>query len=551
MSNFSITRRLAQTTAEINAKGGFLNHAGARLLNLGIFVTAPFDALRHLGEGIINVSLAPFNACYSYFENTDISVSMRDILNHFAEVINHIALFILAPISVVSPKFMNKMCEKLRPTQHQANSSMTPVEMQQQQIKKSLPQISPSVPIKSASERFYADCKSQMMTYNPNMTDEAAQKIAESVYIDLVERPVSALVHRITTSSEIPHVKLIASFANKTTIVQMDKLLGKGSYKEAYDGYQFTLQPDSKNALKVNVTAIAVLRFINTADKPETGGGDLAAKFQKIKVENDLAEEFSSNNVVKKSENIFLNGSEWLMVSEKLPFFFENIFPKNAICTEKGYNVYPVVPYSTKDLIRGLKGVAKGLDEIHKKGYIHRDIKPANMAIQPKEKRDGQEKTGGKGIVMDLGFLISQEKPQTRALTVHYAPPELVGIEGNWKKKSQTAAGDLWAFGVSVFQIFHPTHRYPYYGIKVSDWRAELSRIKQNPLEFKMSLFRDWPHGEFAEVQSLQELIAKLLSVEASERGTAKEAAGALRKIEKLYKVKESKKARKSKEASL
>lgn len=571
MSQVSITRKLTQTTAEMDAKGGLLFQTGARILNLGILVSAPIDAINHVAIGVFKAAKNSFDFCCTHFlklANKKISEIVEDdaALSHFTDAIKHIALFILTPVGIVSPQYMNKLCESFFSELPKAKHPLeelppsVPVEV-------ALPKPSPTVtekfppepqskinsmprapsipklklPTKSYHEekiysnivnpalnnpntivpsinnniqknKFYEECKAQIINQNSPLLLEYARNIAKIIYNEAVKDPICDpyLNPRIINKVGTVGLKLIANFANKTFIIQTDKLLGKGTYKEAYEGFKFTLNPDTENLLKITIAAVAVLR--------------VKLSIPNAMRENDLAETFNSKHIIKKCELTFEDGNDWIMVSEKLPFFFSEIPLQAEIKPLPSFEtVSPKKAYSFNQLIRGLKGAAKGLAEIHQKKYMHRDIKPANMAI----------KDNGKGVVVDLGYTIKQNVLHGRSSTAYYTPPELVDNKNEWKKNSQTVQGDLWAFGISLFRIFHPNSKFPYQAENREEIRAKLNIIKSNPIEFESHLFDSWQPRNAAESQ-LQMLIAKLLSVDSSKRGTALEAAAELKAIQHL-----------------
>lgn len=508
MSDFNITRNLIRMNAEMNAKGGYRNEACSRFKNIGVLKSALF-AIKHLSLAILKIPSAPFANCCDYLKK-NIKISAGSYQDHLIEAIKNIALVILSPISIVSPQLMNLICEKLFP------ETKEPEPSSEINLPNAKPIVPPSIikPVMNISKKeFYAECIPLILTNDLNIDAKDAKEITKKAYHELIKNPV-VLNTRITSYPGIPHVEMIASLANKTFIAQTDKLLGEGAFKKVYDGYAFTYNPDSVNSPKVAITAVAILRC--------------QSAFMNPLEENDIAAKFNSKYVVKKSLTTFQVGNDCILVSDKLPFFFVNVFPKNGARTVEGFlpsnpkNIYPNLPYTFKDLIRGVKGAAKGLAAIHKENYMHRDIKPDNIAIQQ----------NGKGTVVDLGFVIEAGKDHDLGFTPWYIPPESTDAN-NWKKNSQTIEGDLWALGVSLFEIFHPTHKSPYHGDSENEILKALLEIKKDPQKFEDNLLVGWLPKNDAEVQ-LQTLIAQLISVDPKKRGTALEAAKALKLIQSM-----------------
>lgn len=363
--------------------------------------------------------------------------------------------------------------------------------------------------------KFYENCKAYILNEGLEISDENAQRITKNIYKNLVKTTVTPIKQpKITKETGIDQVKLIVSFADKSIVFEMDQLLDSGSYKEVYQGYHFKLDTKTETSIKISTSQVAVLR--------------VKENIEKAKKENKYSDNFDSSHVVKKSKYDFNDGSDWVMISEKLPFFFHKVFSYDSK-TDAELIADLRLRYPFKKLIRGSKGVAKGLSEIHKKNGTHRDVKPANFAINK----------FGKGVVTDLGYFIQNGEFHSASLSPYYAPPELVtkSISGayRWRRNAQNAKGDLWAFGMSLYKIYHPENlfAYPVETNSASGCRCALAKIKADPATFQTNLFKSWPAKNPAEVK-LQALIAKLLSVQPEKRGTRREAYLDLKAIERL-----------------
>lgn len=353
-------------------------------------------------------------------------------------------------------------------------------------------------------EHFFKAVKANLPDFEP----EQAEKMTKILYKHMIKNPLeSGDKPQLIKNPDIKAAVLLTKFDDKSISLQFNKELGKGSYKEVFDGYQFKILSETETSIKFKFAPAALLKINDIKYKQET-----------IR-ENQIASKFTGSHVVKESKHCFNTENSWVMVSDKLPFFFENVISRSLFLpAQKEKRTFEY-------LIRGAKGAAKGIAEIHKEGYVHRDIKPANLAIQ----------ANGKGMATDLGTLIGKYRFHTCIGTPLFLPPELikrVNINCTFKYNSQNAQGDLWAFGLSLYEIFHPTNQDPPALRGFGDIYEKIYRIQQDPIAFKKDLFQDWPAANEKE-KKLQDTIRKLLSVNPKERGTAQEAYESLRAIQK------------------
>jgi eukaryotic-like serine/threonine-protein kinase len=101
--------------------------------------------------------------------------------------------------------------------------------------------------------------------------------------------------------------------------------------------------------------------------------------------------------------------------------------------------------------------IAAGLDALHGKGLVHRDLKPSNVLIA--EGADGERRA----VITDFGLARVEEETMTVdasgaahvAGTPDYmAPEQLLG-------KSVTAASDIYAFGLILYEMVTGARAYP------------------------------------------------------------------------------------------
>lgn len=508
MPNYSITCELAFFTAKMDDWGG-IHCVVARLLNSGLIVTAALDALNNLGQTLLeSVSLSLSFLSQKRSAESNWKISLKIIFELLVQTISHLFYLILTPVAIFKPQIYLNYCfasEKAR------------------KLKK----------------EFYHDFRAQILEAQIALNEDEIKKVCKNAYKDLVKFPItreSGVKIRKPALGGQSSIEAIMTFADKVLIIQTNKILGVGSYKKVLDGHRFSFAPTLLGILKIQRAAVAIIR-VQRKTEMAMRENEVTEIFKSRKKSGKAVKLKPHSNIVNKCERAFFDNDEWIMVNKKLPFFFDELMPivKNGYTYNENVGFEPLDPakeypkarYSFKELIRALKGIAKALAEIHDKGYIHRDIKPENIGIQD----------NGKGIVIDLGFLIKNFAPQTFACSAPFSAPETVLDSFYWKRYSQTAETDLWALGIALFVLFHPKHRYPIFpGANKNQLRSALCHVKMNYSAFREDLFKDWPIDKKTDPARamLQTLIGKLLSLDPFQRGTALEAAKELKIIESI-----------------
>lgn len=167
---------------------------------------------------------------------------------------------------------------------------------------------------------------------------------------------------------------------------------------------------------------------------------------------------------------------------------------------------------SQKDVLAFAVELLHGVKQLHEVDRVHRDLKPANIIL-----RDGRWDTP---VLIDMGLskgasdLTMTVYPQRVGSLIYMAPEQL---RGERARKSS----DLWACGIILFTLL--TGRHPYvtsFAEKTEDDVAEEITGPPAPLP---------PHVD----PGLREVILRLLSEDAFERGSAKRALKDLRKAMK------------------
>jgi serine/threonine protein kinase len=166
-------------------------------------------------------------------------------------------------------------------------------------------------------------------------------------------------------------------------------------------------------------------------------------------------------------------------------------------------------PRSTREVLRVLGQVARGLEAVHAQGVVHRDVKGDNIRVTAE----------GRAVLVDFG---SGWLPGARPLTDTVAPPGTTPYRAPemlrfmWKFRRDTearwqarASDDLYALGVTAYRLVTGTYPPP-----------ETEDAKRR------KLLRP---SEMATVAlELESIILRLLSEDRQARGSATEIAEAL-----------------------
>ncbi|WP_119290829.1 serine/threonine-protein kinase [Azohydromonas sediminis] len=152
--------------------------------------------------------------------------------------------------------------------------------------------------------------------------------------------------------------------------------------------------------------------------------------------------------------------------------------------------------------------VADALAHAHAMGFVHRDLKPANLVFDAATRRVW---------ITDFGVARALDAARTRTgvllgTPAFMAPEQLAG-------GAPSAAGDVYALGVTLFQLLAGT--LPYAGETMG---ALLRAMAQGATRALAELRPDLP-------PALADLLARALSREASQRPTAAEFALHLRRL--------------------
>jgi serine/threonine protein kinase len=115
-------------------------------------------------------------------------------------------------------------------------------------------------------------------------------------------------------------------------------------------------------------------------------------------------------------------------------------------------------PRSSREVLRVLAQVARGLEEMHAKGVVHRDVKGDNIRVTPQ----------GRAVLLDFGtswFPGARQLTDTAAPpgTTAYRPPEMQRFMSKFRMDTEAhwpahASDDLYSLGVTAYRLVTGTY---------------------------------------------------------------------------------------------
>lgn len=155
------------------------------------------------------------------------------------------------------------------------------------------------------------------------------------------------------------------------------------------------------------------------------------------------------------------------------------------------------------------KQIAAGLAAAHETGVVHRDLKPQNVLFT----KDGVPK------LADFGIALSQHSDDETGLvgTPHFMSPEQI------RSEPLTAASDVYAFGVLMYQMF--TGTLPFQHSKLPELlKAHLNEVPPPPDALRRDLpgpindvivkcLQKQPDARFASAEELHEALQHIIEV--------------------------------------
>lgn len=120
-------------------------------------------------------------------------------------------------------------------------------------------------------------------------------------------------------------------------------------------------------------------------------------------------------------------------------------------------------PFSLREAISLLRGIARSLDAVHRAALAHRDVKPENVMLRP----------DGRVVLTDFGLAVSESAHAEKRVSgspSHMAPEAITGSvqPGSWYLV------DLYALGIVAYELlagFSPFDR----GQWMKSFRAQLT----------------------------------------------------------------------------
>jgi len=103
-------------------------------------------------------------------------------------------------------------------------------------------------------------------------------------------------------------------------------------------------------------------------------------------------------------------------------------------------------PIPPSEAIEIARGIANGLDAIHREGMVHCDLKPSNIMLTPTP------------VIMDFGLTSSLEQSNLRSAA--FGSPDYMAPE-QFRGVPITASVDLYAFGLILFEMVTGVRPFP------------------------------------------------------------------------------------------
>ncbi|MCO4746197.1 MAG: protein kinase [Proteobacteria bacterium] len=187
--------------------------------------------------------------------------------------------------------------------------------------------------------------------------------------------------------------------------------------------------------------------------------------------------------------------SEWITaVTDEIPISDPRMSDDYALPA-------PTLPEDMERLKEGIAQVVRGLTALHEHGKLHRDVKPTNVIVRP----DGRVVLVDFGLIWDADREVSElSRIDTVVGTAAFMPPEQA------RGAQPSTASDLYAVGVMLFQGL--TGRLPFEGNMMRILVAKQEEAPPRPSAMVAGVPPD-----------LDQLTARLLAIEPTERPTARE----------------------------
>lgn len=285
--------------------------------------------------------------------------------------------------------------------------------------------------------------------------------------------------------------------------------IGRGSFKKALDA----LQIDFSEEGLVKVEKIVELRIKGENEKKYKCYVNLFKDGEKT------IETIGSPHLIGKS----LYNHSYLKKQSKKKHYLERFV---SIVRDEGIDLEKFIKgqiaYSQTELIQILKGVAKGLIDMHSKRVVHKDLKAANILVKKLT-----------GVIADLDSAENIDMAEgVYSGTPLIQPPEVILANIFVRADLQLPEADCWAFGFLIYSLFHPQRlRPPYARVDPTEYDLFHKNMRSLPqIPAPNSLFFDWKAQTKIE-KKVQDLICELFMKDPRHRMTAAQALAALENI--------------------
>ena len=202
----------------------------------------------------------------------------------------------------------------------------------------------------------------------------------------------------------------------------------------------------------------------------------------------DLVQREGFIEIERVFQRVNKKGVEKLVIDSKY-------YPKGDLVTYVGNIAF--LPYPKR--VQMIAEIAKSLAFMHENGVIHRDIHPGNILVDEREQCRLTD--------FDVSSFEGKHFDVMRGATYHLAP-ELFHAE-------VSPALDIWALGITAFQLFLTSDKYPYSQLpdKITN------EIIQKEAPFVQERLKEYVCSDYSG------LIHPMLEVDPKKRVSAKEVA--------------------------
>ena len=137
-------------------------------------------------------------------------------------------------------------------------------------------------------------------------------------------------------------------------------------------------------------------------------------------------------------------------------------------------------------LAKIVAGICYGMRYVHAKGVIHKDLKPHNILLdqdfEPKVSDFGSATITSRTMTITLSMTVN-----LGGMTRKYIAPELFAMDRESQEAGMTPAVDVYAFGVSLWEILTGAEFQKYKGLQAGFFEDNISKGKRPDLNETLS----------------------------------------------------------------